>query len=79
MNTNKLKGVRVSRGLTQEQISAKLDMAIRTYNRKELGIVEFSRKEILAVAQLLGLSLQEVNAIFFDNQLTDRLNNTETA
>ena len=73
MNSNKLKGARVAKGLTQQQMSNKLGMTIKTYNRKELGLVEFNRKEVLDISSVLELSLQEVNEIFFGNQLTERL------
>ena len=52
MDCNKLKGLRVSKGYTQEEISIKLGMAIRTYNRKELGTVEFNRNEMLKIAKI---------------------------
>lgn len=73
MDSNKLKGIRVSKGYTQEEISIKLGMAIRTYNRKELGAVEFNRIEILRIAEILELTIESVNEIFFENKLTDRL------
>ncbi|MBS4534473.1 helix-turn-helix transcriptional regulator [Clostridium sp. D2Q-14] len=75
MNSNKLKGIRIAKGYTQKQMAIKLGMAIRTYNRKELGIVEFNRAEIQKIAQILNLSLDEMNEIFFDNKLTYRLIN----
>lgn len=73
MNTNKLKGIRVSQGYTQEEISIKLGMAIKTYNRKEQGIVEFNRNEISKISEVLKLTLDDVNTIFFGGKLTNRL------
>lgn len=73
MDSTKLKGLRVGKGLTQKQISKKLGMAVKTYNRKELGLVEFTRDEILRLAEILDMSLQLVNEIFFENKLTNRL------
>ncbi len=73
MDSKKLKGLRVENGLTQKQISEKLGMAIKTYNRKELGLVEFTRDEILRLAEILDMSLESVNEIFFENKLTNRL------
>lgn len=74
MDSIKLKGLRVGAGLTQEQISKELGMATKTYNRKELGLVEFTRDEISKLAKILDMSLQQVNEIFFENKLTNRLN-----
>lgn len=73
MNVNKLKGARVGKGLTQKQLALMLGMTEKTYNRKELGLADFARGEILRIAELLDLSLQDVNVIFFGNKLTDVL------
>lgn len=73
MNTNKLKGLRVSKGYTQKGMAKELEMAIKTYNRKETGIVEFNRNEIFKLSEVLGLTLGEVNEVFFENKLTNRL------
>lgn len=73
MNSNKLKGIRVSKGYTQEKMATKLEMATKTYNRKELGNVEFNRSEISEIAAILELNLTDINEIFFDNKITERL------
>lgn len=75
MNIDKLKGMRVSKGLTQERISKHIKMTITTYNRKELGLVQFTNQEILSVATILNMTLQDVNEVFFDSKLTERLTN----
>lgn len=72
MNTNLLKGARVSKGHTQESISKLIGMTSKTYNRKELGIIDFSSKDILNISNALELTVQQVNEIFFDNKLTER-------
>ncbi|WP_422446020.1 helix-turn-helix transcriptional regulator [Thermoanaerobacterium sp. DL9XJH110] len=71
MNTLKLKGARVAKGYTQETLAQKLHMSAKTYNRKELGLIEFNRHEILTIAQILELNTNQVNEIFFDNKLTN--------
>lgn len=73
MNSNKLKGLRVGRGYTQKRISKEIGITTKTYNRKELGLVEFNRNEISKIAEILEMSLQSVNEIFFENKLTNRL------
>lgn len=75
MNIDKLKGMRVSKGLTQERISKHIKMTITTYNRKELGLVQFTNQEILSVATILNMTLQDVNEVFFDSKLTERITN----
>ncbi|MCT4564997.1 MAG: helix-turn-helix domain-containing protein [Maledivibacter sp.] len=80
MNSNKLKGLRVGRGYTQEKISKKIGITTKTYNRKELGFVEFNCNEISKIAEILEMSLQSVNEIFFESKLTNRLTkDTRTA
>lgn len=72
VNIQLLKGARVSKGHTQESISKKIGMTSKTYNRKELGISDFSRQDILNISSILDLTIQQVNEIFFDNKLTER-------
>jgi DNA-binding XRE family transcriptional regulator len=71
MDTLKLKGVRVKCGYTQEQLAQEIGITAKTYNRKELGITEFSRDEILIIIEKLFLDIHMVNEIFFGNQITD--------
>lgn len=66
MNIQMLKGARVAKGYTQEHLAEKLDMSTKTYNRKELGIVEFNRREITKIMQVLGLSQGEIGDIFLN-------------
>lgn len=64
MNSAKLRGMRVEQGYTHDQLSINLGISLKTYNRKELGLVEFNRNEILKIAKILNMSLQLVNEIF---------------
>jgi hypothetical protein len=45
-----------------------------SFNKKRFGETPFDAKEILALADALELSLQQVNVIFFDSHLRDRKN-----
>lgn len=72
MNCQLLKGARVAKGHTQTSLSQKIGMTPKTYNRKELGIRYFTHEEVFKISQILGLTLDEVNNIFFDNKLTNR-------
>lgn len=73
MKVNKVKIARISKNLTQEEVAELLGVTLATYNRKELGLVDFKRDEVLRLAGILDLTLQDVNKIFFDSKLTDRL------
>lgn len=73
MNVLGLRSSRVKKGLTQGDIAKKLFITTKTYNRKELGITHFSPEEIKNISIILELTIDEVNQIFFDNKLTNRL------
>ncbi|NMB32719.1 MAG: helix-turn-helix transcriptional regulator [Clostridium sp.] len=64
MDYKKLKGARVAKGFTQEDMAEKLDISTKTYNRKELGIVEFNRREIAELVKALDLTNDEAGEIF---------------
>jgi DNA-binding XRE family transcriptional regulator len=70
MNERKLKSVRALKGLTQKEIAKEMGVNEATYNRKEIGTRQFAILEIIQVARILGLNVDDVNEIFFDNILT---------
>lgn len=65
MNTNKLKGKIVERGLTLKDFADKLNINPSTLTRKLNGEVEFKRDEIMSTIEILDLTPEEVIAIFF--------------
>ena len=56
----KLKGKRVEKGLSQAEISKKLNMSISTYNLKENGIREFTISECIEIMQLLECTFEDI-------------------
>lgn len=62
MYKNNLKGIRVSRGLTQEDLAKLINMPKSTYIKKENEIYYFNIKEAIDIAKILDLS---VDYIFF--------------
>ncbi|MCT4544852.1 MAG: helix-turn-helix domain-containing protein [Vallitalea sp.] len=68
MNTYKLKSARASVGFTQVEMAKKLSITQKTYNRKELGIVDFNLREVTKVIDILKLTVDDVYGIFFDNK-----------
>ena len=56
----KLKGKRVERGITQEEISKMLNMAISTYNLKENGTREFSMTECIEIMKILDCKFEDI-------------------
>lgn len=72
-NTNLLKAKRTEYGYNQENMSDFLDITSISYGLKERGEYEFTQTEIVIIGIVLKLSLKEINAIFFDNKITERL------
>ena len=68
-DSNKLRGVMAGKGCTAERLAAALGINPSTLSRKMAGISEFTRSEIQTTAQFLDLSAQDVQDIFFANEL----------
>jgi transcriptional regulator with XRE-family HTH domain len=64
-NTLKLKAAIVGSGLNQEQVAENLEMTIATLNYKINNKSEFRASEIKKLSEVLNLTNEEVNAIFF--------------
>lgn len=56
----KLKAARTSKGYTQEKMSDVLGMAKATYCNKENGKLEFSESEMIKIANILEVSLDDI-------------------
>lgn len=56
----KLKGKRVEKGLSQEEISKLLDMALSTYNLKENGSREFTMTECINIMKILDCKFEDI-------------------
>lgn len=69
MNSSKLKGIRVEKGKTQKNMAELIGKSLVTYSKKERGEAEFSNEEMSIVAKALDLTSDQVNAIFFDDNL----------
>ena len=52
-------------GLTNEEVAKRLSINQATYYRKKRVFSDFYREEIRIIADLLDLSSEEVNRIFF--------------
>ena len=77
MNLLKLRGMRITKAYTQEKLAKMIGISAKTYNRKELGVIDFNLQEITTIVELFGLNLDEVNEIFFDNKITNRISNCQ--
>lgn len=65
MNANKLKGRIVEMGLSIDKVASGIGINPATMYRKLNGESEFTRDEILALAQVLNLTDGDIISIFF--------------
>ena len=65
MNTNKLKGKIIEKGLNTDTLCKKICMQKQTYYRK-LNSNAFSVNDVINITKALDLTVQEMNSIFFD-------------
>jgi len=64
-----LKSKRILFNLTQEEIAKEVGINLKSYNLKENGKREFTLDEAKKISNLLELSLNEVNDIFFNSSI----------
>lgn len=68
-NTTKLKAKIVEKGMVQEEIAQALGMTIATFNYKVNNKREFKASEIKKLSEHLSLTAEEVNTIFFAEEV----------
>lgn len=56
----KLKLARIEKGQVQSDIAKVLNVTEQTYNRKELGIRDFTLKECIKLSRYFGKSMDEL-------------------
>ena len=66
---NKFRGKVVSEGLTIADVAGRLNINPTTLHRKISGESEFTRKEIQQLRAILNMSAEEIDAIFFADEL----------
>lgn len=64
-NSNELKAARIRRGITQKALAEKLNTTPANYCMKENGVRMLYLKDANLIADTLGLSPNEIEAIFF--------------
>jgi DNA-binding XRE family transcriptional regulator len=65
MNFKEFKAVRLQKGHTQQSLATVLGLAKSSISKKERGLIKFTVNEIMVLKNLLGLSVEEVDRIFF--------------
>ena len=68
-NLRWIRGARNAFGFSQKQMADALGISVSSYQKKEAGDIRFSDGEKVMVAKILGLSMDQVNQIFFGGEL----------
>lgn len=68
-NTNKLKGKLAERGMTQSQLAEAIDISASSFSFKINNEVEFKVGEIKRIQNVLGLTRDERDTIFFGDDV----------
>ena len=56
----KLRGKRVEKGFTQEELAKLLNISLRAYNSKEQGKIEFRMREINELLKILECKYEDI-------------------
>ena len=69
LNKNKLRGKIAEAGMTVASLAAAIGLNPATLHRKINGETEFTRAEIQTITEVLNLTVEEVQEIFFARKL----------
>ena len=69
MNGMELKGLRVSKGKTQDDMSTAIEKTLSAYGKKENGETAFTAEEMCIISRELEMDYAQFNRIFFDDKL----------
>ena len=69
MDTTRLRELRAGRRVSLEKLGEVIGKSIVSYGKKERGEVKFQPDEVIALSEFYELSYDEMNAIFYDNNL----------
>ena len=67
----RIRSLRESKGLTQEQIAEKMNCTRQKYARLEKGLIDISYASLTTVAQVLGITIEEITSAV-NNTAQDR-------
>ena len=67
-NTNKFKAALVRKGMTAGDLAELIGISRQSLSYRMNNIVEFRISEVEKISQILELTLEEKNLIFFENQ-----------
>jgi transcriptional regulator with XRE-family HTH domain len=62
----RIRSLRDSKGLTQEQVADKMNCTRQKYARIEKGLIDISYASLSSIAQILGVSVDEITSAVND-------------
>jgi len=62
----RIRSLRESKGLTQEQFAEKMKCTRQKYARLEKGLIDVSYSSLITVAQMLEVKLEEITSVVSD-------------
>ncbi len=65
MNTNALKGKMKERAMTQADVASSIGISLSRFNAKLNNSAEFTLGEVRAIKELLALTSDQIDSIFF--------------
>lgn len=69
VNEKLLKSIMVLKGISLDALAMQIGISRSAFYRKKSGLSEFTRKEIQNISCILGLSNEQVHAIFFNHDV----------
>jgi len=74
----RIRSLREAKGFTQEQLAEKLNCSRQKYARLEKGLIDISFASISAIAQILGIKIEEITSVVSNEKVEEpiyRVNN----
>ncbi|MBU5227804.1 helix-turn-helix domain-containing protein [Clostridium senegalense] len=78
MNTNEFKAARIRKGYTQEKLSKLLGVTKSSLSRKENGLTPFNCIEVSILKEILKLTPEEIDNIFFNEKVVFKTTKNNT-
>ena len=69
MNCKEFRAAIARAGVSKREIAAQLGVSEQAFYNKLNGRAEFKNSEIIKLSVMLGLSMEDVNLIFFSNSV----------
>lgn len=60
LNLRRLRGIRVEKDLTQEDMAKKLNISLSSYQNKENGHTKFTLDEALKISEMVKLKIEDI-------------------